>query len=109
MDYIGFLTPDGTLIECDAWEHLDKATEIAEELEKRAFRTRLSAEEYLLKRGYIAIRSRDVYGMVGFLDENKNVIHLTEEQRKWFEAHYDEFISDKQKSIDEMMDNYDKW
>lgn len=41
MTRIGYLSPEGEFYECEPWEHLDKATEIAESLTHRTPLTRL--------------------------------------------------------------------
>lgn len=105
MNCIGILSPNGSFIECESYEHLDLAKEIAEKLNSEySHKNRLICEEYLQKLGYIIVRVRDVYGLIGYLDDNDKVIYLTNEQKNWLESHYDEFPKDKQKSIDDLID-----
>ncbi len=109
---IGLLDPDGTLHECESWEHLDTAYEIVEQMADapaKARMNRLEAESYLQNLGWVIVRARDVYGMIGYLGENDKVIHLSEEQKKWLTDNYEFFPTDKQASVDDLLDNRDRW
>lgn len=106
MNYIGILSPSGSFIECESYEHLDLAQEIAEKLNSEySHKNRITCEEYLQKLGYIMVRARDVYGLIGYLDDDNKVIHLSDEQKKWLEKYYDEFPADKQRSVDDLIDH----
>ena len=106
MNYIGILSPDGSFIECESYEHLDLAKEIAEKLNSEyQHKNRIDCEEYLQKLGHVIVRARDVYGLIGCLDHDGNVIYLSDEQKKWLEEHYDEFPTDKQRSVDDLIDH----
>ena len=106
MNYTGILSPDGTFIECESYDHLDLAKKIAEELNSEySHKNGTACEEYLQKLGYIIVRARDIYGLVGYLDDNDKIIYLSDEQKKWLEEHYDEFPSDKQRSVDDLIDH----
>ena len=105
MNYIGILSPNGSFIECESYEHLDLAKEIAEKLNSDySHKNGVACEEYLQKLGYIIVRARDVYGLIGYLNDGK-VICLSNEQEKWLENHYDDFQTDKQRSIDDLIDH----
>lgn len=109
MNYIGILSPDGSFIECESYEHLELAKEIAEKLNSEySYKSGIVCEEYLQKLGYIIVRARDVYGIIGYLDDGK-VIYLSDEQQKWLEDNYNEFPTDKQRSIDDLIDNSRWW
>lgn len=104
MNKTGFLSPSGKLIECESYEHLDKACEIADEL-NLSYNNRLEAEIILQKLGYITVRARDVYGLIGYLDDNYKLICMTTEQKRWLERNYEFFPKDKQKSVDDLIDH----
>lgn len=105
-NYIGILSPNSGFIECESYEHLDLAKEIAEELNSEySYKDGVACEEYLQKLGYVFIRTRDVYGLIGYLDDDDKVIYLTNEQKKWLEDNYDNFPTDKQRSIDDLIDH----
>ena len=59
MNDIGYLAPDGTLYECEPWEHLDLAKELATKLAGHTSWNGVLAEDYLLDHGYVAVRARD--------------------------------------------------
>ena len=106
MNYTGILSPDGSFIECESYEHLDLAKEIARKLNgEYLHKDGLACEEYLQKLGYIIVRVRDVYGLIGYLDDNDKIIYLSDEQKKWLEDNYDKFPTDKQRSVDDLIDH----
>lgn len=106
MNYIGILKPNGSFIECKSYEHLNLAKEIAKKLySKYSHESDLSCEEYLQKLGYVIIRSYDVYGLIGYLNDDGKVIHLSDEQKKWLEDNYENFPTDKQRSVDDLIDH----
>ena len=101
----GFLDREGKLHSCNAWEHLDKAAEIAEEMGVE-ISNRLDAEEYLQKLGWIVIRSRDVYGLIGLhADGKEERLHLTDAQKAFLNKLYGEVNESCQESIDELFKN----
>lgn len=104
MNYIGILSPNGSFIECKSYEHLDLAKEIAEKLNSEySHENGIVCEEYLQKLGYIIVRAHDMYGLIGYLDDDNKVIHLSDEQKKWLEEHYDKFPADKQRFVDNLI------
>lgn len=106
MNLIGILSPNGSFIECESYEHLELAKEIAEKLNSDySYKNGIECEKYLQKMGYIIVRSRDVYGLIGYLDDNNKMICLSDEQKKWLEDNYDKFPTYKQKSVDELIDH----
>ena len=106
MDSIGFLDTEGKLHKCEPWEHLDKAWGIVVDEMGVAVQNRLEAEEYLQKLGWIAIRTKDVYGLIGYYKEkgNEERYHLTDAQKKWLEINYESFNDLKRESVDEMFE-----
>ena len=110
---VGFLKPDGTLIVCDSYEHLDKAFDICKELEIPC-NNRMDAEQELFKLGWIEIRSRDIMSRIGVFirDSDGNFTgrqyHLTNEQKKYLTDHYEDYNDGLRQSIDELIDKLDK-
>lgn len=101
----GFLDREGKLHSCNAWEHLDKAIKITEEMGVK-ISNRLDAEEYLERLGWIVIRNRDVYGFIGLrANGKKECLHLTDAQKEFLNKLYGEVSESCQKSIDELFDN----
>lgn len=106
MNYIGILSPNGSFIECESYEHLELAKEVAEKLNSEySYQSGIACEYYLQKLGYIIVRAHDVYGLIGYLDDGDKVIRLSDEQQKWLEDNYDKFPIDKQRSVDELIDH----
>lgn len=102
---IGFLAPNGIMHSCSSWEHLSKAVEIASKL-GQSFYNGVDAEEYLQKLGWVVVRARDVYALVGmYHPETKKRIHLTQEQKEWLLSHYERMSVAKRASVDELFDN----
>ena len=112
LNKIGILAPSGELHECDSWGHMELAEKLVSDMADVPAGKKyngLEAEEYLQRKGYVVVRARDVYGMVGYLDDDHNVIHLTEAQRKWLLDEYGNFPDDKQRCIDDLIDVRDRY
>ena len=103
MNKVGILAPDGKLIPCESYDHLNIADKLVKEME-HPVNNKLEAEEYLQQLGYIVVRARDVYGLIGYLDDNDQLICLTNAQKRWLEENYDNFPIEKQRSIDDLLD-----
>lgn len=99
----GFLSPEGVLFPCDNWEHLDTAQSIVDELGVTVA-NRVAAEEYLQLRGWLVIRSRDVYGLIGYVDEYYNMIYLSSKQRDWLNDHYNQMTRLQRDCVDDILD-----
>lgn len=109
-NYTGILSPDGSFIECENYEHLELAKEIAEKLNSEySHKSRIVCKEYLQKLGYIIVRAHDVCGLIGYLDDNGKGIYLSAEQQKWLKDNYGKFPKDKQRSIDALIENSRWW
>lgn len=91
---IGFLTPNGTFIKCNSWEHFDTALRICRKIGEN-FYNGYEAEQYLLNKGCVIFRSRDAYmnhykdAGKGFDKDNVKIIYLTEAQLKWINQKQD--------------------
>lgn len=100
----GFLDTEGILYECSSWEHLDKAEEIVESM-GISISNRLEAENYLQKLGWVVVRTRDVYGMIGCYKEgSRERYHLTDAQINWLNNAYEDMTLECRKSVDEMFE-----
>ena len=64
MKYTGWLSPQGDLISCEGYAHMDRADEIARIL--NVFNREKQSDETLLKLGWIRI-SRITYGDEGLM------------------------------------------
>jgi hypothetical protein len=109
MTDIGILSPKGVFYKCSSYEHLDLAYKIITvNYPNLTNLNQCDCEEYLHLLGYISIRVNDVYGLIGYLDKNKDEIHLTEQQKEWLISHYENMNELKRKSVDYMIDILDK-
>lgn len=101
---IGFLNPQGELIKCSSWGHLDKAVEICEEIYNKYFIYRQEAEDYILSLGYVAIRARDVY--MSYRNNSTNEwIKLTQKQLDFFANYAQEFNEGQKNDICEILND----
>lgn len=108
--YIGFLAPEGKLIECDDFGHLLLASELIEKMENVPVEYKynsVKAEEYLQMLGYIVMRARDCYDLIGYRKKSNSEqrLHMTHEQRTWLLEHYEEFVPEKREYVDKLF----KW
>ena len=104
MNYIGILSPNGSFVECESYEHLELAKEIAEKLNSDyKYKNGVECETYLQKLGYVIVRAHDVYGMIGYYVDGK-WIFLSKEQEKWLVDNYAKFPVAKQRSVDDLID-----
>lgn len=103
----GLLDTSGILHPCEHFEHLDLAYDTIENMGV-SVSNRLEAEEYLQKLGWIVIRTRDVYGLIGNFKDyesgSEERYHLTEEQKKWLNDHYEEMTTACRETVDEMFE-----
>ncbi len=89
----GFLDTEGNLHECEYWEHLDKAFTIVKNMGVFVA-NKLEAEEYLLKLGWIVIRTKNVYGLY----------HITQKQKSWLNKAYEYMTDECRESVDMLFD-----
>lgn len=106
---IGFLSPEGELIECNDYEHMSLAYELVSHMDNVPAEYKFNgvkAEEYLQMLGYIVMRARDCYALIGYRKElnSEQRIHMTAAQEAWLLEHYAEFIPEKRECVDKIFD-----
>ena len=107
MNKVGFLTPEGELLECSDYGHMSLASELVERMKGVPEEYKwngVKAEEYLQMLGYIVMRARDCYGLIGHqkaLNSEKR-LHMTEKQKRWLLEHYETFIPEKRECVDKL-------
>lgn len=108
MNECGFLSPEAVLYECASYDHLSTAIKICEGLGKVCYNG-IEAEDYLMDLGWVVVRARDVYGRIGYprLDNGQKIVRLTDVQKAWLVGHYEDMPTDKQRSVDRMIDYSD--
>lgn len=95
---IGFLSPEGIFYECTSWEHTSKAVEIYEQLYGEHYYG--SAEDFLLRLGYLVLRARDAYR--GSWYDGKFIL-LTDKQLEWINSHAEAFNDAVKKDLNDML------
>lgn len=107
MNKVGILSPTGEFYPCENFEHLILAKELSDKIHMDKnlppIINMVDCEDYLQKIGYIIVRAKDVYARVGWLDDNKQVIRMTKEQKDWLEENYQYFNKIKQGYVDELI------
>lgn len=111
MSLCGFLAPDGTFTECDSWEHMQTAANIAKEKYNRTFPHSYEAEQYLYEVGYVGFYARAV-GYTGISRVGNRIILLTDAQKNFIITHLDKANNkDQKKSMEDLLlwnDEYQK-
>ncbi len=96
----GFLDTEGELHECEAWGHPNLAAELVKNMGVSVVDA-VEAEGYLQKLGWLVIRTFDIWGLVGYYNENNHSIyHLTEKQKEWLNRVYPDMTLWCRKSVD---------
>lgn len=100
----GFLAPDGTYTECEFFEHLDLANNIAEKKYNQNFESRLQAEDYLYDLGYIGLYARNASHLFRNRNNVRQTILLTKEQINFLILNLENTNNESQKtSIQELL------
>lgn len=97
---IGFLSPSGEFIECNSWEHTSVAGVIclqAYDIDKCG----IQAEDYILSKGYLVIRARDVY--MSYWDTNGCGKTLSKEQLNWILENKNNFNEMQKEDINDIL------
>ena len=103
MSLCGFLAPDGTFTECDSWEHMQTAVNIAKEKYDRTFQHLYEAEQYLSEVGYIGFYARAV-GYTGISQVDNRIIPLTDAQKDFIIDHLVQASNkDQKKSMEDLL------
>ena len=105
MSLCGFLAPDGTFTECDSWEHMQTAANIAGEKYDRTFPHLYEAEQYLYEIGYVGFYARAV-GYTWVSRVNNRILLLTDAQKDFVIDHLNKANNkDQRKSMEDLL----KW
>ena len=109
MSLCGFLAPDGTFTECDSWEHMQTAANIAREKYNRTFQHLYEAEQYLYDIGYIGFYARAV-GYTGISQVSNRIILLTGAQKDFVTHHLAKASNkDQKKSMEDLLQWNDEY
>ena len=109
MSLCRFLAPDGTFTECDSWEHMQTAANIAREKYNRTFQHLHEAEQYLYEVGYVGFYARAV-GYTGISRIDNRIILLTEAQKDFVTNHLARANNKNQKkSMEDLLEWNDEY
>lgn len=97
MSLCGFLAPDGIFTECDSWEHMQTAANIAKEKYNRTFQHSYEAEQYLYEVGYVGFYARAV-GHTWISQVDNRIILLTDVQKDFVISHLTRANNNDQKN-----------
>lgn len=103
----GFLDTEGRLHECEPYGHLDMARTIVAQMGiSLSYRNPMAAEDYLQKQGWVVIRTRDVYGLIGQYKDSFGSAryHLTSAQKEWLNNAYSEMLPECRESVERLLD-----
>lgn len=94
---IGYLAPSGQFYKCESYEHMSYAQHLCKEIYSEEYLGGILAEDYLLSKGWIVFRARDVY--------NNRRGNITDEQIAFIDCHLTEIVTnnDKKDSLGEML------
>lgn len=81
---IGYLSPEAKFYPCESYEHTSYAEELCESIYLKEVSRGLLAEDYLLEKGWIVFRARDVY--------NKPNGSITKEQLEFINDNMDQIV-----------------
>ena len=103
MSLCGFVAPDGTFTECDSWEHMQTAANIAREKYDKTFQHLYEVEQYLYEIGYVGFYARAVeHTWISRIDNR--IILLTDAQKDFVISHIDKASNkDQKKSMEDLL------
>ena len=112
MSLCGFLAPDGIFTECDSWEHMQTAENIAKEKYNKTFQNSHEAEQYLYEVGYVGFYARAV-GHTWISRVDGRIILLTDAQKDFVISHLTRANNnDQKKSMEDLLrwnDDYQEY
>ena len=100
----GLLDLNGKLHVCEPYGHIELAKAIVSGMGVSSANG-LKAEEYLQKLGWVVVRTRDVYGLIGhYIGDGEERYHLTKAQKEWLNKAYEQMNDECRKSVDKMLE-----
>lgn len=99
----GLLDANGKLHKCEPYEHMYKAKEIVETMDTKV-ETAYDAELYLHEHGWVTVRTRDMYGLIGCFKEDGTRYRLTHAQTQWINENYENMTEACRESADRMLE-----
>lgn len=100
----GYLSPDGTFYNAPYWSHLSTAQHIVEDNDWFSDSKRDYAEDILLKRGFICIRSSDMYKRSR--NDQGTILCITDAQQNWLQDRWAELNLNQRKDCKDMIETF---
>lgn len=100
----GYLSPEGVFYNAPYWSHLSTAQRIVEDNEWFSDSKRDYPEDILLKRGFICIRTRDMYKRTH--NDQGTILDITNAQQDWLQDRWAEFNPDQRKDCKDMIETF---
>ena len=100
----GYLSPEGTFYNAPYWSHLSTAQHIVEDNNWFSDNKKDWPEDILLKRGFICIRTSDMYKRAR--NDQGNVLNITDVQQDWLQDRWDELNQDQRKDCKDMIETF---
>jgi len=98
----GFLSPDGTFIECESWEHLDTAKKLVSEYYPNKtfqYKNRLTYEDFLFDSGWVSFTSRGASFRFRVTEGFSSRIQLlSDSQKEFMVLHLEKANNDDQRN-----------
>jgi len=103
----GYLSPDGTFYNAPYWSHLSTAQRIVEDNGWFSKYRRDWPEDILLKRGFICIRTSDMYKRGR--DSDGGWLMITDIQQNWLQGRWDEFNPAQKQDCKDLIEAFGDW
>lgn len=103
----GYLSPDGQFYNAPYWSHLSTAQRIVENNGWFSGNSRDWPEDILLKRGFICIRSGDMFKRAR--NDAGAILDITETQQSWLQERWSEFNQAQKKDCTDLIEAFGDW
>ena len=103
----GYLSLDGTFYNAPYWSHMSTAQRIVEDNCWFSDNKRDNAEDILLKRGFICIRTSDMYKRGR--DSDGGWLLITDVQQNWLQDRWNEFNQAQKKDCTDLIEAFGDW
>ena len=100
----GYLSPDGTFYNAPYWSHMSTAQRIVEDNGQFSKGRRDWPEDIILKRGFICIRTSDMYKRAR--DSDGALLLITDIQQDWLQARWAELNQAQRKDCQDIVETF---
>lgn len=100
----GYLSPEGTFYNALYWSYLSTAQHIVEDNNWFSDNKKDWPEDILLKRGFICIRTSDMYTRAR--NDQGTILDITDAQQDWLQDRWAELNPDQRKDCNDMIETF---